>query len=67
VTNDTIDRIVREPEAKKISGLGRTQRHVLEKRGEFPQRVKISDRASGYRLSELRDWLESRPRSGQAA
>ena len=61
------DRIVREPEATRISGLGRTRRHELAKEGKFPKKVKISDRASGYRLSELMAWLESRPRTGEAA
>lgn len=63
----TEDRIVREPEAKRITGLGKTRRHELAKLGQFPQKVKISERASGYRLSELMAWLDSRPRSGEAS
>lgn len=60
------DRIVRDPEATEITGLSRSRRHELAKAGEFPAKVKLSERASGYRLSELMVWIESRPRSGDA-
>jgi len=60
------DRIVRDPEATAITGLSRSRRHELAKLGQFPEKVKLSERASGYRLSELTAWLESRPRSGAA-
>lgn len=61
------ERIIRDPEATQITGLSRTRRHELAKLGQFPTKVKLSERASGYRLSELMSWLESRPRSGEAA
>lgn len=57
------DRIVRDPEATKISGISKSQRHVMTAAGKFPKKVKISTRASGYLLSELQAWLESRPRT----
>ncbi|WP_408967461.1 AlpA family phage regulatory protein [Oryzomonas sp.] len=57
------DRIVRDPEATTITGLGRSQRHRLEKKDEFPKRRKLSPhgRATGYLLSELECWATSRP------
>jgi predicted DNA-binding transcriptional regulator AlpA len=60
------DRIVREPEATTITGLSRVRRYELAKDGLFPRKFKLSERASGYKLSELMEWLESRPRSGTA-
>lgn len=61
------ERVVRDAEATRITGLGRTRRYELARLGKFPQKIKLSDRASGYRLSELMAWLESRPRSNEAA
>ncbi len=61
------DRIVREREARELSGLSRSRRHELAKLGLFPQKVKLSERASGYKLSELMHWLDSRPRSNALA
>lgn len=57
----TQDRIVRDPEATTITGLSRSRRHELSKLGQFPHKVKLSERASGYKLSELQQWLQSRP------
>lgn len=56
----TTDRLIREKECAEITGLARTTRWELEQRGEFPRRVKISARASGWRLSQLQTWLESK-------
>jgi predicted DNA-binding transcriptional regulator AlpA len=37
-----VDRIVRDPETTYITGLGRSQRARLEKKGLFPARRKLS-------------------------
>jgi prophage regulatory protein len=63
----TEDRIVRDAEATTISGLSRTRRHELAKLGKFPKKVKLSERASGYRHSDLMRWLETRPPASSAA
>lgn len=63
----TNDRIVRDPEATTITGLSRTRRHELAAMGAFPRKVKLSKRASGYRYSDLMEWVESRPVTGQVA
>ena len=57
------DRIVREAECAAITGLSRTRRWELEQTGDFPRRRKLSERASGYLLSELQVWIKSRPYS----
>lgn len=55
------DRIIREPECLELTGLSRTRRYELSKVGKFPPKVKISERASGWRLRDIREWIESRP------
>jgi len=61
------DRIIREPECRELTGLSRTRRYELEQLGEFPRRVKLSTRASGWRLSAILEWIERRPSSAQRA
>lgn len=52
------NRFVREAECKLITGLSRTRRWELEKEGKFPKRVKLSERAVAWRLSDLMGWME---------
>ncbi|PFG45525.1 AlpA family transcriptional regulator [Vibrio sp. ES.051] len=60
-TNLELDRIVREEERRAITAVSRTQAWRLEKRGQFPQRVKLGgSHAVGWRLSEIMAWVESR-------
>ena len=54
------DRIVREPECREISGLSRTTRWRLERKGKFPRRRKLSDNAVGWIFSELMAWVTAR-------
>ena len=54
------DRFVREAECKHISCLSRTRRYELEKLDQFPKRIKLSERAVAWRLSELMTWMEER-------
>ena len=56
-----IDRLVREPERRELTGLGETQWRELERKGEAPRRRQIGPRAVGWRLSELVNWVNSRP------
>lgn len=53
-------RIVRLPEAVNITGLGRGSIYRLMKLGKFPRQIKLSERAIGWRESDLAAWLESR-------
>ena len=63
----TSDRIIRERECAQISGLSRTRRWELEQQGKFPRRRKLSERASGYLLSEVLAWVRSRPQAMPAS
>jgi len=57
---NSIDRFIREAECKQITGLSRTRRWELEKEGKFPKRIKLSERAIAWLLSDLMNWIEER-------
>jgi len=59
-------RILRRPEVAAITGLGKSSIHELEREGSFPQRVRLSTRATGWRSDEVQAWIESRPRATDA-
>jgi prophage regulatory protein len=60
------DQLIRERECRRLTGLGRTCRWRMERAGTFPQRRAIVGRTSGYLLSEVASWIESRPISSYA-
>jgi prophage regulatory protein len=55
------DRTVRECECRKLTGLGRTTRYQLEKKGEFPRRRNLGGRSIGWLYSDIQSWLAARP------
>lgn len=59
------DRFIRETECRRISGLSRTTRWRLERKGEFPRRRQISPGAVGWLSSELATWLSARRPSSE--
>lgn len=61
------DRIVRERERREITGVSRTTAYTLERRGMFPGRVELTGGRVGWRLSDLQQWIESRPLVGHRA
>jgi len=52
--------IIRTRELVKKIGLSRTTIWRLEKLGLLPQRIRLSDKAVGYDLAEIDEWLEAR-------
>jgi prophage regulatory protein len=54
------DRILREPEVSELTGLSRTTRWRLAKKGRFPAPVPLSEHAVGWKESELQAWIEAR-------
>jgi prophage regulatory protein len=58
------DRLISFTELKSLVGLpySRATLWRMERRGDFPQRIKLSPRRSAWRLSELRAWIDARPR-----
>lgn len=57
-----IDRTIREPECRQITGLCRTTRYLMEREGKFPARRKLGGRAVGWMLSEIQEWLQNQPK-----
>ena len=60
------DRVVREPETERRTGLSRATRWRMERAGKFPKRVKLGPNSVGWLESELEAWLsakaDARPR-----
>lgn len=57
------ERIIREEERRRITGVPRTTWHRLRTKGLTPEPVKVvgeDSPAIGYRLSDLQDWIQSR-------
>jgi prophage regulatory protein len=54
------DRFIRERECRQITGLSRSTRWRLERRGQFPRRRQISDGATGWLASEIAAWVKER-------
>ncbi len=53
-------RILRRPAVLEKTGLKISTQRNLEARGEFPKRIKLGERASGWLESEVDDWIASR-------
>jgi prophage regulatory protein len=52
-------RFVRERECHRMTGLSRTTRWTLERKGAFPGRHQISTRTVGWLESDVQDWIRS--------
>jgi prophage regulatory protein len=50
------DRLIGDPECGRLSGLSRTTRWRLERKGKFPARRQISENRIGWLLSEVLEW-----------
>ncbi len=56
-------RILRRPEVAALTGLSPTRIYELEIKGTFPARVRLSDRACGWKSDEIEAWIATRPRA----
>ncbi len=54
------DRFLREAEVRRITGLSRTTRWRMERRGEFPRRRILSRNAVGWLASQIEGWMAER-------
>ena len=54
------DRFLREAEVLRITGLSRTTRWRMERRGEFPRRRILSRNAVGWLASQIEAWMAER-------
>jgi prophage regulatory protein len=53
-------RILRAKEVDYLTGMHDSQRHRLEAAGQFPRRVKITDKAVGWIEGEVMGWIKGR-------
>ena len=60
------ERIVREPERKAMTGIGRSTWYKLEAQGLAPRRREITPHSTGHLLSELVEWCRARPIANNA-
>jgi prophage regulatory protein len=54
------ERIIREPECWRRTGLSRSTRWRLERKGKFPKRRQLSPGCSGWLASEIAAWIAAR-------
>ena len=54
------DRFLREAEVHRITGLSRTTRWRMERRGDFPRRRILSRNAVGWLASQIETWMAER-------
>lgn len=57
---NTPDRIIRAKEVQTMTGLSRTTLWRLENKHEFPRRVSLGANSVGWKLSEIKNWIEER-------
>ncbi|SDZ69514.1 transcriptional regulator, AlpA family [Variovorax sp. YR266] len=55
------DRLVRLPEVRFLTGLGKSSIYEAVKAGTFPQAVRVTDYAVAWRKSEIDRWIAARP------
>lgn len=60
-------RILRKPEVLKFIGLSAPTLWRLQRKGLFPQPVRLTNRAVGWKEEEVMEWVENRPRTGEGS
>jgi len=55
------DRLLRQAEVMRMTGLSRTAIWDMERRGEFPRRRRVGARTVAWLESELVEWMRTRP------
>ena len=52
--------LVRPREAAAMLGISRKHLYALAARADFPERIRVSDRVVGWRVSDLEQWIRSK-------
>lgn len=60
MTTDFTDTILRLPQVKEVTGLGRSTLYLYIQRGWFPKQCRLGERAVGWRSSEVFRWVAER-------
>jgi len=58
---NTAERLVRLPEVRFLTGLGKSSIYEAVKAGTFPQAVRLTEYAVAWRKSEIDAWIAQRP------
>ena len=58
---ENLDRILRRQEVLRTCGISRSSLYEMIGEGTFPVPVRIAKRSVGWRESDIREWMESRP------
>ena len=53
-------RLLRLPDVERLTGLSRSSVYRLEAAQRFPTRVKLSERATAWRESDVNEWIAQR-------
>jgi prophage regulatory protein len=61
------EELILHGDLKRLVPLSRTTVWRMERRGEFPRRIAISDRRVAWRRSEIEAWLKRRAAMGAAS
>ena len=54
----TVETFLRIPEVLRIVGMGRSSLYAAIKRGDFPKQIKIGERSSAWRSSQISEWQQ---------
>jgi prophage regulatory protein len=57
----TAERLVRLPEVRFLTGLGKSSIYDAVKAGTFPQAVRVTEYAVAWRKSQIDAWIAQRP------
>lgn len=57
-------KILRRNDVLEIIGLSRSTLYYLVRDGRFPAPISIGQRAIGWRLTDVNEWVASRPQVG---
>lgn len=57
--------ILRRKQVEARTGLSRSAIYALKAKGEFPQPLKLTAKAVGWKSSDIEAWLESRVQAGE--
>ena len=61
------ERFLRAPKVCEMVGFSRASLYRLEAAGDFPKRGKLGANSVAWRLSDIREWMNSREEAATAA
>ena len=59
--------LLRLPDVLRKTGLRRSALYLMTRQGRFPRPVKLGERMSAWRESEVDGWIKSRIEAGRVA